>query len=168
MVDYEKKKIIKISRTKKTDTSKYWFKSSSFYRFFEFHLNLDDDYLDNNNLSIIIFAVLSFILFVITLYRIWSVCVNLNIALKLLMSLLCLFPGIVIIIFILTFFINTCKNVNNIYNSGVNYKNNSNNKNILGNRNKNILGNRNKNIIYNSNVYPSKLNTSNNKLYNHS
>lgn len=154
MVEYETKKTVKISRTTDKEKSESWFKETSFYKFFEFHLDLESDFLDNNNLSIIIFGSLSFILFVITLYRIWSVCSNLNIALKLLMSLLCLFPGIVLIIFILTFFINTCKNVNNIYNSGVNYKRNAYSNNIY----RNTTDNTNGNIINSSNVYPSQLN----------
>lgn len=158
MVEYETKKTVKISKTKETEESKSWFKESSFYKFFEFHLDLESDFLDNNSLKIIIFSSLSFILFVITLYRIWSVCGNLNMALKLLMTILCLFPGIVLIIFILTFFINTCKNVNNIYNSGVNnYRRNAYlNKN---NGNRNTLG-KNVNIINSSNVYPSQVNNS--------
>ena len=85
------------------------------------HKNIYDlSFLSNYDLSPLIerlVLLLMLALNILALYRLWAKCLGLTNILKVLLSLSLLFPGAVIIVLIITYYITACKDVNNLRNN---------------------------------------------------
>lgn len=85
------------------------------------HKNIYDlSFLSNYDLSPLIerlVLLLMLALTILALYRLWAKCLGLTNILKVLLSLSLLFPGAVIIVLIITYYITACKDVNNLRNN---------------------------------------------------
>lgn len=99
------------------------------------HKNIYDlSFLSNYDLSPLVerlVVLLMLALTILALYRLWAKCLGLTNILKVLLSLSLLFPGAVIIVLIITYYITACKDVNNLRNNLIN--NTKNNYNYIPN-----------------------------------
>lgn len=80
----------------------------------------DLSFLSNYDLSPLVerFVVLLMLaLTILALYRLWAKCLGLTNILKVLLSLSLLFPGAVLIVLIITYYITACKEANNLRNN---------------------------------------------------
>ena len=85
------------------------------------HKNIYDlSFLSNYDLSPLVerlVLLLMLALTILALYRLWAKCLGLTNILKVLLSLSLLFPGAVLIVLIITYYITACKEANNLRNN---------------------------------------------------